>query len=83
MWAATSGSDPGNANLPIGDGTEAQDANREIGVPRIRLPATELTFELGLDRRSPKEIYGGGLGQLKNYLFPKRKTNPTVPVMLF
>ncbi len=29
---------PGNANLPIGDGGKAQDANREIGVPRFLSP---------------------------------------------
>ena len=31
--AATSESNHGNANLPIGDGAEGQNANREIGVP--------------------------------------------------
>jgi hypothetical protein len=47
---------PGNANLPIGDGAEAQNANREIGVPRRRLRSRSLTFlrahfpKLGHDR---------------------------------
>jgi hypothetical protein len=45
--AATSESTPGNAYLPIGDGTEAQNANREIGVPRVRQSTTELKVELG------------------------------------
>jgi hypothetical protein len=45
--AATSESNPGNANLPIGDGTEAQNANREIGVPRVSQPTSELKFKLG------------------------------------
>jgi len=45
--AATSESKPGNANLPIGDGAEAQTANREIGVPRLRQPTPELKFRLG------------------------------------
>jgi hypothetical protein len=35
---------PGNANLPIGDGTEAQNPNREIGVPRVRFRSRSLTF---------------------------------------
>jgi len=38
---------PGNANLPIGDGAEAQTANREIGVPRVLQRAPELKFKLG------------------------------------
>ena len=37
---------PGNANLPIGDGTEAQNANREIGVPRARQPTPERKFKI-------------------------------------
>jgi hypothetical protein len=45
--AATSESNPGNANLPIGDGAEAQNANREIGVPSVRQPTPELKFKLG------------------------------------
>ena len=45
--AAISESNPGNANLPIGDGTEAQNANRKIGVPRVRKPTPELKFKLG------------------------------------
>jgi hypothetical protein len=40
-------STPGNANLPIGDGTEVQNANREIGVPRVRQSTTELKVKLG------------------------------------
>ena len=40
--AATSESNPGNANLPIGDGTEAPNVNREIGVPKVRKPTPEL-----------------------------------------
>jgi hypothetical protein len=35
--AATSESNPGNADLPIGGGTEVQNANREIDVPRLGL----------------------------------------------
>jgi hypothetical protein len=49
--AATSESNPGNANLLIGDGTEAQNANREIGVPRVLDPTPELKFKLGHYRR--------------------------------
>jgi hypothetical protein len=45
--AATSQSNPGNANFPIGDGAEEQNANREIGVPRVRQPTPELKFKLG------------------------------------
>ena len=45
--AATSESFPGNANLPIGDGTEAQNANREIGVPGVPQSTTELKVNLG------------------------------------
>ena len=45
--AATSASNPGSANLPIGDATEAENANREIGAPRIREPTPELKFKLG------------------------------------
>jgi hypothetical protein len=51
--AATSESNPGNANLPIGDGREAQNANREIGVPRVRQSAPELKFKLGHYRGLP------------------------------
>jgi hypothetical protein len=51
--AATSESNPGNANLPIGDGAEAQNANREIGVPRVRQPTPELKFKLGHYPSSP------------------------------
>jgi hypothetical protein len=38
---------PGNANLPIGAGTEEQNANVEIGVPRVCHPTSELKFKLG------------------------------------
>jgi hypothetical protein len=44
--AATSESNPGNANLPIGDGTRAQNANWETGVPRVRQPTPKLKFKL-------------------------------------
>ena len=35
---------PGNASLPIGDGAGAQNANREIGVPRVDLEVAVLRF---------------------------------------
>ena len=43
---AISESNPGNANLPIGDGATAQNANREIGVPGVRQPTPALKFKL-------------------------------------
>ena len=46
------GIQPGNANLPIGEGFDlledkGKPANREIGVPRVHPPARELEFKLG------------------------------------
>jgi hypothetical protein len=38
------GSKPGNANLPIGEG---RDANREIGVPRFRKTAMRAVYFAG------------------------------------
>ena len=45
--AATSESNPRNANLPIGASCFCTVANREIGGPRARQPTPELKFNLG------------------------------------
>jgi hypothetical protein len=43
-WSYDFGVQPGNANLPIGDGGEAQSANREIGVPMFQPQQVESTL---------------------------------------
>jgi hypothetical protein len=49
---------PGNVNLPIGDGTEAQNANSENGVPRVRPPTAECKSKAGHYRlRTPVAPY--------------------------
>ncbi len=59
---ATSESNPGDANLPIGILCFCTVANREIGVPRFRQPTPELKFKLG---HYPAETVIGKIGDFK------------------
>lgn len=58
---ATSESNRGNANLTIGDDTEARHANRETGVPRVRQPRPEPKLKLGDSLAPDSDSLSGGL----------------------